>query len=83
MLPAFHHNPQIVKAPDGIFLLFTIGQTLCAEASVGAVFQTELHHASWIEGPWLSLGCVINGSKAGTTCFVDRRAPNDLPDVCM
>eukprot|EP01051_Picozoa_sp_SAG22_P021187 SAG22_NODE_4576_length_1228_cov_1.532329_1_plen_146_part_00 len=74
VLPAFHHNPQLVRAADGTFLLFSIGQTLgaetgqgsgsAAEATVtGGVFRTELHFADKIEGPWQSLGCVINGSN--------------------
>ena len=68
-LPPWHHNPQIMLHPDGTFLLFTIGQTLSNTkqlAAGGAVFRTELHHASNIVGPWQSLGCIINGSRFGS-----------------
>ena len=92
VLPAFHHNPQVVRAPDGTFLLFTIGQTLASEsqsagasASGGAVFRTELHYAADITGPWQSLGCVINGSNPsphvmanGTIVVAYKSKPNGL-----
>jgi hypothetical protein len=91
VLPAFHHNPQLVRATDGTLLLFTIGQTLGPETGSGrgssssVVFQTELHFASQIEGPWQSLGCVINGSNpspyalaGGTIAVAYKGHPNGL-----
>ena len=88
VLPVFHHNPQVVRHPDGTFLLFTIGQTLNSAseaASGGAVFRTELHYASSIVGPWQSLGCIINGSNPaphvmpnGTVVVAYKGLPNGL-----
>lgn len=87
VLPAFHHNPQVVRHPDGTFLLFTIGQTLSTAelAPRGKVFRTELHYASNIVGPWRSLGCIINGSNPsphvmsnGTVVVAYKGEPNGL-----
>ena len=92
VLPVFHHNPQVVRASDGTFLLFSIGQTAAgagdaqaATASTGAVFRTELHWSSSIAGPWQSMGCVINGSNPsphalpnGTIVVAYKGLPNGL-----
>eukprot|EP01052_Picozoa_sp_SAG31_P042860 SAG31_NODE_6947_length_1840_cov_1.595635_1_plen_143_part_10 len=84
-----------MRASDGTFLLFTIGQTLDPASESKAaldksitgsmIFRTELHYASQIEGPWTSLGCVINGSNPspyalpnGTIVVAYKGLPNGL-----
>ena len=76
VLPVFHHNPAIVRAHDGTYLLYTIGPK---------VFNTELHYSASIEGPWHSVGVVINGSNPspyvmpnGTIVVAYKGIPNGL-----
>jgi hypothetical protein len=89
VLPIFHHNPAIVQAKDGTFLLYSIGQTKNGTHSVqdssSAVFQIELHVASNINGPWRNLGVVINGSnpspfvkKDGSIVVAFKGIPNGM-----
>ena len=76
VLPIFHHNPQVVKHPDGTFLLFSIGPK---------VFNTQLFSARSLEGPWTSHGIIINGSNPspyimanGTVVVAFKAIPNGL-----
>ena len=83
VLPVFHHNPQITRAPDGTFLLFSIGQS--ASQGSGGVFRTELHYSMSLEGPWTNLGEIVNGSNPsahvlsnGTVVVAFKGKPNGL-----
>ena len=66
VLPTFASNPQLTRAPDGTYLLFTIGAELSAEqtqnCTPGATHPapsryagnaTNLHTSKSLNGPWV------------------------------
>ena len=67
-IPAFAHNPRVVKAPDGTYVLFSIGKPITkgqqCDCSPGAkphqpvqrsTQVTLVHHATSPDGPWTAL----------------------------
>ena len=67
-IPAFAHNPRVARAPDGTYVLFTIGRPItkgqqCDCSPGGKPHQpvqpstqvTFIHHATSPDGPWTAL----------------------------
>jgi len=82
---AFHHNPSIARAPDGTFLLYSIGNggqtpkecrggALGASASSGDAPQAGIitvSHSSSVNGPWTTLpDPVLDGRDGEWDAFV-------------
>ena len=80
---AFHHNPSIVKAPDGTYLLYSIGngsarpQNCTAstdEAQLGdpdAAGIISLSYSESINGPWNTLpDPILKGREGSWDSFV-------------
>ena len=75
-LPVWQHNPQVIRHPDGTYLLFTIGmdpegKVATCNAAGGALADAahgaeliELHYSASPYGPWTELlvpGAPYNG----------------------
>jgi len=73
-LPFYHHNVQPIRAPDGTFLIFSIGMApepepvRCARGAAAAPpplehgFETtEVWSAPTAEGPWSPVAGSVNG----------------------
>ena len=67
-IPAFAHNPRVARAPDGTYVLFTIGRPITkgqqCDCSPGgkphrpaqrSTQVTFIHHATSPDGPWTAL----------------------------
>ena len=76
-IPAFAHNPRVVRAPDGTYVLFSIGKPVTkgqqCDCSPGrkphqpvqrSTGVTLVHHAATPDGPWTALD--PNGTLAFT-----------------
>lgn len=78
-IPLWAHNPEVVRAPDGTFLLFSISALnatrpctcpqpvppgFCPRPKLDPWIElTQLHYASSADGPWTLLGRVLFGSN--------------------
>ena len=78
-IPRWAHNPEVVRAPDGTFLLFSISAVnatrpcTCSQHVPSGpcrkpkldlwIDVIQLHYSSSADGPWRSLGRVLWGSN--------------------
>ena len=87
----WHHNPQAVQAPDGTWLIYSIGQTNAswalpckAHKPVGTARKqlprVEVHYSSSLCGPWTLLRPSPDRYNGAITPFASNPAPIFLPN---
>lgn len=90
-LVPWHHNPQAVQAPDGTWLIYSIGQTNAswalpckAHKPVGTARKqlprVEVHYSSSLCGPWTLLRPSPDRYNGAITPFASNPAPIFLPN---
>eukprot|EP00039_Didymoeca_costata_P004845 m.76552 g.76552 ORF g.76552 m.76552 type:complete len:395 (-) comp12563_c0_seq6:24-1208(-) len=80
-VPAFAHNPKVVQAPDGTWLMYTIGTNVpqsklanCTSEQLNTPGRTPenlesnitLYTAANISGPWTRFGIVLGSDSEGS-----------------
>eukprot|EP00927_Polykrikos_kofoidii_P051277 TRINITY_DN45067_c0_g1_i1.p1 TRINITY_DN45067_c0_g1~~TRINITY_DN45067_c0_g1_i1.p1 ORF type:complete len:421 (-),score=51.22 TRINITY_DN45067_c0_g1_i1:198-1412(-) len=94
VLPPFHHNPTLIRAADGTWLIYAIGREVPAgsvkncSGSLGgdpAPGNRESNITAWsstsILGPWNRIGVVLAGDEVRGAWDADRTNPSAYADA--
>lgn len=90
-LPPWHHNPQAVRAPDGTWLIYSIGRTNVSWAlpckdgrPIGRARKqlprVEVHYSDSVYGPWTLLRPTPDTWDGAIMPWASNPAPLFLPN---